>query len=164
MRIALIALFAVLLPRSAALAEEQALTPYQWQQAQKVAFDRSEKIYTEALKRNGLLAQYKAMRDAYRADKDKAFRIVFGQYMSWYQTFIGDYPGAHESYSIRQLAARDDAPSPLGGDWSPKPALDAIAGLARGRKAIFLNEAHNVPITRSLTVQLLPRLRAEGYT
>ena len=104
------------------------------------------------------------MRDAYRADKDKAFRIVFGQYMSWYQTFIGDYPGAHESYSIRQLAARDDAPSPLGGDWSPKPALDAIAGLARGRKAIFLNEAHNVPITRSLTVQLLPRLRAEGYT
>ena len=142
---------------------EEPLSPYQWQNAQKAAFDRSEKVYADALKRDGLLAQYKAMRDTYRADHDKAFRIVFGQYMSWYQTFVGDYPGAHDSYSIRQLAARDDAPSPLAGGYTAKPALDAIAQLAKGRKAIFLNEAHNVPLTRTLTVQLLSRLRADGY-
>jgi hypothetical protein len=147
-----------------ALAVEEELSPYQWQQAQKVAFDKSEKVYTDALKRNGLLTQFKAMRDAYRGDKNKAFRIVFGQYLSWYQSFVGDYVGAHESYSIRQVAARDDAPSPLTGGYTPKPALDAIVELARSRKAVFLNEAHNVPITRSLTVQLLSRLRAEGYT
>ena len=163
MRIALIALLACL-SLSAAAAADEPLSPYQWQQAQKVAFDKSEKVYADALKHNGLLAQFKAMRDAYRADNNKAFRIVFGQYLSWYQTFVGDYPGAHDSYSIRQLAASDDAPSPLVSGEQAKPALDAIADLAKGRKAIFFNEAHNVSITRTLTVQLLARLRAEGFT
>ncbi|MFI4969934.1 MAG: hypothetical protein ACHP7D_06990 [Lysobacterales bacterium] len=155
--------FAACLFLSTAFAAEEQLSPYQWQQAQKVAFEQSEKVYTEALKRNGLLAQYRAMRDAYRSNKNKAFRIVFGQYMSWYQSFVGDYPGAHDSYSIRQLAASDDAPSPLSGGYTAKPALDAIAELAKGRKAIFFNEAHNVPLTRTLTVQLLAKLRADGY-
>jgi hypothetical protein len=165
MRKTRIALFAALsLSAACAAAAEEQLTPYQWQQAQKVAFEQSEKVYTEALKRNGLLAQYKAMRDAYHADKNKAFRIVFGQYMSWYQTFVGDYPGAHDAYSIRQLAAKDDAPSPLSGGYTAKPALEAIAQLAKGRKAVFLNEAHNVPLTRTLTVQLLSKLRADGFT
>ncbi|MET0225140.1 MAG: hypothetical protein ABW187_01740 [Dokdonella sp.] len=165
MRLASIVLLSCL--AAGAHAQTQApepLTPYQWQQQQKAAFETSERIYSEALKRSGLLAQYKAMRDAYRADKNEAFRIVFGQYLSWYQTFVGDYVGAHGSYSIRQLAAKDDGASPLGGDWSAKPALDAIAELARARKAVFFNEAHNVPLTRSLTLQLLSRLRAEGYT
>lgn len=147
---------------SMAFAQEQ-LSPYQWQQAQKAAFDKSEKVYADALKRDGLLAQYQAMRTTYRAERNKAFRIVFGQYMSWYQTFVGDYPGAHDSYSIRQLAAKDDAPSPLGGGYTAKPALEAIAELAKGQKAIFFNEAHNVPLTRTLTVELLSRLRAEGF-
>ncbi|GAA0715486.1 hypothetical protein GCM10009105_21010 [Dokdonella soli] len=164
MRIAWIALLACLFPFVAATAQEEQLSPYQWQQAQKVAFDKSEKVYADALKRNGLLAQYKAMRDAYRSDKGKAFRIVFGQYMSWYQSFVGDYPGAHDSYSIRQLASSDDASSPLSGGYTPKSALDAVAELAKGRKAIFFNEAHNVPLTRTLTVELLSKLRAEGYT
>lgn len=164
MRLHLIALplFAGLL--SVASAAEEPLNPYQWQQAQKIAFEQSERVYADALKRNGLLAQYKAMRDAYRSDRNTAFRIVFGQYLSWYQTFVGDYPGAHDSYSIRQLAAKDDAPSPLGADYVAKPALDAIADMAKGRKAVFFNEAHNVPLTRTLTVELLARLRAEGFT
>ncbi len=164
MRAVLIALLACLPLQALAAAPEEVLTPYQWQQAQKVAFDKSESVYTDALKRNGLLAQFKDMRDAYRGDSNKAFRIVFGQYLSWYQTFVGDYIGAHASYSIRQLAASDDAPSPLAGGETAKPALDAIVDLAKGRKAIFLNEAHNVAITRTLTVEMLPRLRAEGFT
>lgn len=143
--------------------EEEKLSPYQWQQRQKAAFEKSELVYTDALKRKGLLAQYRAMRDAYRGDKDRAFRIVFGQYLSWYQSFVGDYVAAHEAYSIRQLPAKDDAASPLSDRYTAKPALDAIVELAHGRKAVFLNEAHNVPLTRSLTVQLLSRLRADGF-
>lgn len=149
---------------SSAFAAEEQLSPYQWQQQQKIAFDKSEKVYAEALKRNGLLAQYKAMRDAYRGDPNRAFRIVFGQYMSWYQSFVGDYQGAHDSYSIRQLPSHDDNSSPLSGGYSAKPALDEIAELAKDRKAVFFNEAHNVPLTRTLTVELLSRLRAEGYS
>jgi hypothetical protein len=162
MRLALI-IAAALTASAAFAAEEKPLTPYQWQQAQKVAFDESEKVYTEALKRNGLLAQFKAMRDAYRGNPNHAFRVVFGQYMSWYQSFVGDYPGAHDSYSIRQLPAHDDAPSPLGSEFSPKPAVEAIAELAKGRKAVFFNEAHNVPLTRTVTVEMLSRLREQGF-
>lgn len=170
MRIAVLSMSALLLC-GAALAqgqpqpqEEEVLSPYQWRQAQKAAFEASEKVYKQALLRRGLLAQYKAMLDAYRADKDKAFRIVFGQYLSWYQSFVGDYAGAHDSYSIRQLAASDDAPSPLAGSWQPRPAREAIIELAKGRKAVFFNEAHNVPLTRTLTVELLQALREDGYT
>ena len=163
MRFALI-IAAALTASAAFAAEEPPLSPYQWQQQQKVAFDESEKVYTEALKRNGLLAQFKAMRDAYRGNPNHAFRVVFGQYMSWYQSFVGDYPGAHDSYSIRQLPAHDDAPSPLsGGDYSAKPAVEAIAELAKGRKAVFFNEAHNVPLTRTVTVEMLSRLREQGF-
>ena len=151
-------------PAAAQAPEQETLSPYQWRQAQKVAFEASEKVYKQALQRKGLLAQYKAMLDAYRADKDKAFRIVFGQYLSWYQSFVGDYVGAHDSYSIRQLPASDDAPSPLSGSWQPRPAREAIAELAKGRKAVFFNEAHNVPLTRTLTVELLQTLRDDGYT
>ncbi|MGA9343063.1 MAG: hypothetical protein WBV61_12130 [Rhodanobacteraceae bacterium] len=139
------------------------LTPYQWQAQQRVAFEQSEKVYGQALKRNGLLAQYRAMRDAYQADRNAAFRIVFGQYLSWYQTFIGDYPGALESYSIAQAPGPDDSRSPLETGYTAKPALDAIARLAHGHKAIFFNEAHNVPLTRTVTLQLLAKLRADGY-
>lgn len=163
MRVALI-IAAALTASAAFAAEEPPLSPYQWQQQQKVAFDESEKVYTEALKRNGLLAQFKAMRDAYRGNPNHAFRVVFGQYMSWYQSFVGDYPGAHDSYSIRQLPAHDDAPSPLGsGGYSAKPAVEAIAELAKGRKAVFFNEAHNVPLTRTVTVEMLSRLREQGF-
>jgi hypothetical protein len=163
MRVALI-IAAALTASAAFAAEEPPLSPYQWQQQQKVAFEASEKVYTEALKRNGLLAQFKAMRDAYRGNPNHAFRVVFGQYMSWYQSFVGDYPGAHDSYSIRQLPAHDDAPSPLAvGGYSAKPAVDAIAELAKGRKAVFFNEAHNVPLTRTVTVEMLSRLREQGF-
>lgn len=163
MRSSLILAAAALVFSSAYAAEEQPLTPYQWQQAQKVAFDKSEKVYAEALKRNGLLAQFKAMRDAYRSDPNHAFRVVFGQYMSWYQSFVGDYPGAHDAYSIRQLPAHDDAPSPLTSGYSAKPAVDAIAALAKDRKAVFFNEAHNVPLTRTVTVEILAKLREQGF-
>ncbi len=84
-------ILAAALTLTTAFAAEEQLSPYQWQQQQKVAFDKSEKVYAEALKRNGLLAQFKAMRDAYRGNPNHAFRVVFGQYMSWYQTFVGDY-------------------------------------------------------------------------
>jgi hypothetical protein len=83
--------------------------------------------------------------------------------MSWYQSFVGDYPGAHDSYSIRQLPAHDDNVSPLSGGYTAKSAIDEIARLAHGRRAVFFNEAHNVPLTRTLTVELLSKLREDGY-
>jgi hypothetical protein len=136
----------------------------QWQTQQLEASRKSETIMQEANRHKGLLAQFQVMRYAYAADRDPAFRLIFSQYLSWYQTFVGDYPDAAASFSIKQVAQMDDSPSPLSGaDYVASPALEAIPELAKNYQAVFLNEAHNVPLTRTLTVQLLGKLRAEGF-
>ena len=145
-------------------APPHAQTAEQWQEQQIAAVDKSERIMREANTHKGLLAQYQVMRYAYAGNKETAFRLIFGQYLSWYQTFIGDYPDAAASFSIKQQALPDDRPSPLSvGGFRARNALDAIPELARHYRAVFFNEAHNVPLTRTLTVQLLSRLRAEGF-
>lgn len=135
-----------------------------WQTEQLAASDKSERIMQQANKHKGLLAQYQVMRYAYVADKQPAFRMIFGQYLSWYQTFIGDYPDAAASFSIKQTALKNDRPSPLGdARWHARPALEAIPELASKYQLVYLNEAHNVPLTRTLTVQLLAGLRQQGF-
>lgn len=141
-----------------------AQTAAQWQARQVEASRQSERIMRDADKRKGLLAQYLVMRYAFEGNKDPAFRLIFGQYVSWYQTFIGDYPDASASFSIKQLPQAGDRPSPLSNPrYHARPALEAIPELARNYRAVFFNEAHNVPLTRTLTVQLLSKLRAEGF-
>jgi hypothetical protein len=131
---------------------------------QQAAVAKSEKIMAEAKQRSGMLAQYVFMRDAYASSTDFSFRVIFNQYLSWYQTWVGDYEGARNSFSIVQKPARDDSPSPLAdADWHAQPAVDAIARLAKGRKAVFFNENHSYPLTRTLTVQMLAALRKEGF-
>ena len=118
----------------------------------------------EASTRKGLLSQYQVMRQAYPSDKSPAFRQIFGQYISWYQSFLGDYPEAMDSYSIGQPPLAGDSPSPLTeAGYVSHPALDAIPKLARDYRIVMLNEAHNIPLTRSLTVQLLGKLRQQGF-
>jgi len=136
----------------------------QWQARQIVAAQKSEVIMQNADRRKGLLAQFQVMRYAYAGNKDPAFHLIFGQYLSWYQTFIGDYPDASASFAIKQVPLADDSPSPLSStDYTARPALEVIPELAKNYRAVFFNEAHNVPITRTLTVQLLSKLRAEGF-
>lgn len=131
---------------------------------QQAAVAKSEKIMAEAQTRKGLLAQYVFMRDAYASDNNFAFRVIFNQYLSWYQTWVGDYAGARNSFSIVQKAAGDDAQSPLDdSDWKAEIATTAIARLAKDQKAVFFNENHSYPLTRSLTVQMLAELRKEGF-
>jgi hypothetical protein len=131
---------------------------------QSAAETKSDQIMAEANTHKGLLAQYEVMRQAYPTDNSPAFRQIFGQYLSWYQSFVGDYPEAMDSYSIGQPPLEGDSPSPLTeAGYVAHPALDAIPKLARGYRIVLLNEAHNIPLTRSLTVQLLSKLRQEGF-
>ncbi len=142
----------------------RAQTTSQWQAEQLAASGKSEQIMREANQRKGLLARYQVMRYAYAADRNPAFRLIFNQYLSWYQTFIGAYPDAAASFSIKQPLEKDDHPAPLAdGGWQARPALEAIPALARDYRLVYLNEAHNIPLTRTLTVQLLSRLRQEGF-
>jgi len=139
------------------------VSPTEWRRQQLAAADKSDEIMHKAQKQPGLLAQYMLMQSSYDANSDRAFRLIFGQYLSWFQTWIGDYDGAVRSFSIAQPAQSDDAPSPLSGGYRTRPADEVILGLAKDRKAIFFNEAHGAPVTRTLTVELLTRLRAQGY-
>ena len=139
------------------------ISPAEWRRQQLAAADKSDEIMHKAQKQPGLLAQYMLMQSNYDANADRAFRLIFGQYLSWFQTWIADYDGASRSFSIAQPAQADDAPSPLTGGYHTRPADEVILQLAKDRKAIFFNEAHSAPITRTLTVELLARLRAQGY-
>lgn len=155
---------ALVVVSSVATTTVQAQTPAQWRAEQLKASRQSETIMKDADSHNGLLAQYLVMRKAYLSGKGTAFHLIFGQYYSWYQTFIGDYPAAAASFSISQPPEPDDRPSPLSGDeYVARPAIDAIPELARNARAVFFNEAHNVVQTRSLTVPILARLRKEGF-
>jgi hypothetical protein len=143
---------------------DQEMSPGEWRQRQLAAADKSDEIMRAARKQAGLLGQYLHMRSSYDANRERAFQVIFGQYLSWFQTFIGDYDGAAASFSIAQPAQSDDAPSPLGGSWLARPAADVILEMAKDRKAVFFNEAHSAPITRTLTIELLAKLREQGYT
>ena len=135
-----------------------------WRQQQQAAAEKSERILRQAEKTRGLLAQYVLMRAAWAADESKAFRLIFGQYVSWHESYLGLHDEAMQSFSIQQLPDKADAPSPLDDAHTAQAALEAIPKLAQGRQAIFFNEAHNAAITRTLTVALLERLRRDGYT
>ncbi|HZP66673.1 MAG TPA: hypothetical protein VFB32_10210 [Rudaea sp.] len=139
------------------------MSPSEWRRLQLVAADKSDRIMRDAQKQPGLLAQYEYMQRAYDLDHERAFQVIFGQYLSWYQTFVGDYNGGMTSFSIAQPAQPDDAPSPLSQGLKAESAADVILARAKDRKAVFFNEAHNEPITRSLTVELLAKLREQGY-
>lgn len=48
--------------------------------------------------------------------------------------------------------------------WRTEDAVDVITRLASGRRIVMVNEAHHDGHTRELTLALLPRLRALGFT
>lgn len=147
------------------IASVRAQLPSTWYDQQLAAMNKSDAIMKRANDRRDLLARYQVMRRAYAADGQAAFRAIFGQYLSWYQTFIGDYKDAETSFSIQQKALPNDRPSPLSQPgWHPVPALDYIPQLAKNYRVVFVNEAHNIALTRTLTVRLLKPLRAEGFS
>jgi hypothetical protein len=162
-------LFAALLTLNAYAADTvktspsaEEMSPGEWRARQLAAADKSDTIMHQAQKLPGLLSQYLHMQLNYDANHERAFQVIFGQYLSWFQTFIGDYSGAAASFSIAQPAQPDDATSPLSG-YTPKPAAEVILEMAKDRRAVFFNEAHSSPITRTLTIELLAKLHDEGF-
>jgi hypothetical protein len=134
-----------------------------WNREQQAALEKSNAIMQRAQREPGLLAQYEWMRAHYDDNASPLFRTVFGQYFAWFQTWVGDYVGAQVSFSIAQPAQADDAPSPTDSGVHARPAAAAILELTRDRKAVFFNEAHQAPLTRTLTLQMLAGLRAQGF-
>jgi len=139
------------------------ISPQEWRRLQLLAADKSDEIMRAAQTQNGLLGQYAHMQLAYDSNRDRAFQLIFGQYLSWYLTYVGDYDGARAAFSIAQPKQKGDAESPLSGRWQMRSAADYILERTKDRKAVFFNEAHSAPVTRTLTIELLARLREEGF-
>ena len=149
---------------SAKLTSKQPVSAAEWRAQQRAAFVKAEGIYTQALKQKGLLAQYRIMQQAAAEDRTPAFRSIFSQYVSWYQTYLGDYTAARNTHSLQQVSDTDDNSSPLSTPgFQQKPAVDALLALTKDRQAVFFNEAHTYPHTRILTIEMLARLRAQGF-
>lgn len=156
-RIGIVLLAAINLPVAAQTATD-------WQQRQLQAMDKADAVMQRAHAYPDLLTQYRVMRRAYAADSDPAFRSIFGQYLSWQLSFLGDYVDAEKVFSIPHPALEDDAPSPLDlAGYRPVPAIAWLPKLAAKHRAVFFNEAHNVALTRTLTTRLLRALRTEGF-
>jgi len=141
----------------------QPTNPAQWKAQQREAFAKSERIYQQALKQNGLLAQYRFMHKAASEDRTPAFRSIFSQYVSWYQTYLGDYAAARDTHSLQQVSEPDDNTSPLAGRFQARPAVEALLAMTKDRQVVFFNEAHTFSHTRIVTIEMLASLRAQGF-
>uniref|UniRef100_UPI00225657B0 hypothetical protein n=1 Tax=Dyella silvatica TaxID=2992128 RepID=UPI00225657B0 len=81
--------------------------------------------------------------------------------------------GAENELGLYNEALRDfplaphvseNAVLPLGTEWHTADAVDVITRLAAKHRIVLINEAHHDAHTRLLTLALLPRLRALGFT
>ncbi|HEY8327311.1 MAG TPA: hypothetical protein VIO59_02525 [Rhodanobacter sp.] len=93
------------------------------------------------------------------ADDQKQAR----QFLAFADANLGLYRAAISDFPFTNAAPAGLA-MPSSSNWQAGDAVDAIVGLATSRRIVMINEAHHDPHTRLLTLALLPRLRALGFT
>lgn len=90
--------------------------------------------------------------------------------MPWAQQFLAFSENEMGLYSeaVRDFPLRSRLPPELAiprpPQWRAAGAVDTIVELASGYRIVMVNEAHHDAHTRELTLSLLPRLRAQGFT
>ncbi len=121
-------------------------------------------LQREAIKLKTPLAVYLYWRDQY-AHGDAKERPLIGQALAAAASEAGAYAEAVQRYpqGITHLRGKP-APLPTPQDFRALDAASGIAELARERRIVMVNEAHHAAQTRLVTLALLPRLRALGFT
>jgi hypothetical protein len=95
--------------------------------------------------------------------EDKGRVFVLRQLIATLYTFAGRYDKAVEIYPVISRAATITALAKEQRMPRFVDAATAIAAMAKDRRAVFINENHGSPITRLLPLELLPKLRAQGF-
>lgn len=90
-------------------------------------------------------------------------QVLALQFMAFSQDELGLYDQAVFDFPLKN-SLPDDLKLPTPADWKSADAVDTIAALAAKRRIVMVNEAHHDGHTRQLTLELLPRLRALGFT
>lgn len=100
---------------------------------------------------------------AFDADDIEAARHARGQMLAFVEAELGRYDDALTAYPFSpRFSPPQPAPTPSTHDT--RAAAPVIAEMARERRIVLVNEAHHDAATRQLTLELLPLLRAGGYT
>lgn len=94
---------------------------------------------------------------------DGVSRGMAQQYFAFSEGELGLYGEAVRDFPLKaHLPTNTVLPTP--GQWQAADAVDTIVDLAAHRRVVMVNEAHHDAHTRLLTLALLPRLRALGFT
>jgi len=109
-----------------------------------------------------------AVREFYRTRYEQSqggVRDLIAQVLASTDAELGDYDRAVQEFPYGVSALRGTPASlPQVADFHAVDAATAIASLASSHRIVLINEAHHVAQTRILTLALLPRLRALGFT
>lgn len=90
-------------------------------------------------------------------------RILPLQLLATVENELGLYNEAIRDFPFdNRVPFSGELPQPA--QWQAIDAPDAIVKLAAGRRIVMINEAHHDAHTRALTLALLPRLKAAGFT
>jgi hypothetical protein len=127
------------------------------------SYDQAELRMFQALQRRpNQLARYQYLVHT-MPHLSAADQVVAGQFRSFSLDELGLYNQAVLSFPLKSeppaglvLPDRDA--------WKSADAVDVITKLAAERRIVMINEAHHNAHTRELTLALLPRLRALGFT
>jgi hypothetical protein len=85
------------------------------------------------------------------------------QFLAFAENEMGLYSEAVRDFPLRsRLPEGLRVPQPP--QWRAADAVETITGLAAGYRVVMVNEVHHDAHTRTLTLALLPRMRAIGFT
>lgn len=128
------------------------------------AFAELNAVSREANILKNPLAQHELYLDRYERSGGTVHDFL-GQVLAANEAELGAYEQAVLRYPQGAPVPRGTiAALPDAASYQPVEAADAIAAIARERRIVMVNEAHHAAQTRVLTLELLPRLRALGFT
>jgi hypothetical protein len=127
------------------------------------SFDQSELNMFRVLRREpNQLARYQYLVKT-MPHLSASEQLVIGQFRSFSLDELGVYNQAVLGFPL-ESERPSDLVLPSQDEWKGLDALDVITKLATDRRIVMINEAHHNAQTRTLTLALLPRLRALGFT
>ncbi|MEO8672039.1 MAG: hypothetical protein ABI411_12050 [Tahibacter sp.] len=129
-----------------------------------LAFASLNNLRRRAENAPGPLAALGVYRDAWQ-QSDGQLRFFIAQAIATADSELGLYQEALTDHPSAAPQTRGTPSAyPDGDNYVCEPAAAAIAELARDRRLVVVNEAHHVGESRWLSLELLPQLRALGYT
>lgn len=127
------------------------------------SYDRTEiGIFHAVRQQPNALARYEYLTQR-MPQLSAADQMIIGQFRAFALNELGLYNQAVLDFPLQSMQPTDLVLPDRGG-WKRGDAADVITQLAADRHIVMINEAHHNAHTRVLTLALLPRLRALGFS